>query len=181
MNIKIVPINSDEELKKVLAIQKAVHDRAVEEVKEISTTSDPAEFLKRASELIERYARYATLTEFDHMPSLADGEKWGATFGVATLCGVLICRAAEGMLRTEEDLIGVFIKFLLDMDNNKKKQVKIDNVYAVFAMLSEAHGLVWFNRGENLQLTVTGRRVLLHLLDASKFVEEMVEATANFQ
>jgi len=184
--MKIIPINSKEELEKVLAIQKAVSGRAVEEVKGVLsdakgslTMSNANEFLKAATELIERYSRYATFTEFRLQPGLLDSEKWGATFGLAALVGAMILLPAQGILKTEEDLKGVYIKFLIDMDSNKK-QIKVDRVYAAFAMLSEVHGIVW-SHGDTLALTVAGRRVLLHLLDAAKFVEEMVEATANYQ
>ncbi len=177
--MNIVPINSKAELEKVLAIQKAISEGAAAEVLDISSTSDPEAFLKAATALIEKYSRYATLTEFDHMPSLADGEKWGATFGVTTLVGTLILHPAQGLLKTQEDLKPVFIKFLLDMDN-KKSQIKVDVVYGVFGMLAEAHGLVWA-KGNDIALTVAGRRVLLHLLDAAKYVDEIVAATANYQ
>ena len=62
--------------------------------------------------MLENYARYPTLSEFAKMPHLADGSKWGATFGVAALVGSLVLRNAQTLLRTEASLLPTYL-FLL--------------------------------------------------------------------
>src|SRR5277367_1835706 len=71
--MNIVSINSKDELQKVLAIQKSISDAAVEEISKLSHLSPPV-FVKRAGKVLEKYARYATLTEFQQMEHLADSE-----------------------------------------------------------------------------------------------------------
>jgi phage-related protein len=47
-------------------------------------------------------------------------------------------------------------------------------------MLSDSYGIVW-SKDAMLSLTVVGRRVYLHMLDAMKFVDDVSAATAKFQ
>jgi hypothetical protein len=174
----IVPLNSGEDVAKVLALQKAISDTAESELKVItqaSMESDVPAFFKATTGLLEKYARYATFTEFKAMPHLADSEKWGATFGVTTLVGALILLPAQTLLNTTESLKDVYVKYLIDMDS-KTQAIKMDKVYAVLTILSENHGIVWA-KGEKISLTVVGKRILLHLLDAAKFIDEIVAAT----
>jgi len=49
----------------------------------------------------------------------------------------------------------------------------------IFTVLSENYGIVWTNEN-SLSLTVVGKRIYLHLLDAMKFVEEATEATQKY-
>jgi len=141
--------------------------------------SDPKAYVAAESKLLEKYARYPTLTEYQEMPSLAAGEKWGATFGVAALVGCLVLASAKRALRTDEDLKGAYVRFLIALDKSDKR-IEIDAIDAVFAVLSEQFGILWA-REDALQLTVVGRRVLLHLMDAEFFVREMAEHAARLQ
>lgn len=180
----IVPINSKEELNKVLAIQKAVSDRARIEIASVPATPDfvdfAAQFTKFAAATLEKYARYATLTEYQFAPSLADGEKWGATFGVTALVGALILDHARRLMGVRSDLRLEYLRFLDKLAEPGKGSIDMDALVRVFAILSENYGIVWTN-GDQLSLTVAGKRVYLHLLDAAKFVEEAAEATQKFR
>jgi hypothetical protein len=185
----IVPINSKEELQKILSIQKAVSDRARIELASIS--SEPpvfvgeqapfAEmFIKFAAGTLDKYARYATLTEYQFAPNLADSEKWGATFGVTALVGALILDHARRLLKVRSDLRIEYLKFLDTLAEPGKGNINMDALMRIFAILSDTYGIVWAD-GDNLALTVSGKRVYLHLLDAAKFVEEVGEAAQKFK
>src|SRR5271154_2187255 len=175
----IVPINSKEELQKVLTIQKAVSDRARIELASAPVTV-PAEFIEFAAQTLEKYARYPTLTEYEKVPHLADGEKWGATFGVTALVGALILDHARRMMSVRSDLRLEYLRFLDVLAEPGTGDIDMNALIRVFAILSENYGIVWTN-GDALSLTVAGKRVYLHMLDAAKFVEGVSEATQKFK
>jgi hypothetical protein len=175
----IVPIHSREELGKVLAIQQAVSDRARHELV-ISNPATPKEFVAIAAKTLEKYARYSTMTEYQFAPHLADGEKWGATFGVTALVGALILEHARRLMGVRSDLMLEYLRFLDALATPGKGNIDMNALARVFAVLSENYGIVWTN-GDNLSLTVAGKRVYLHMLDAAKFVEEAVKATRKFK
>jgi hypothetical protein len=175
----IVPINSQEEFEKVLAIQKAVSDRARIELASTESTV-PAEFIEFAAQTLEKYARYPTLTEYHFTPNLADGEKWGATFGVTALVGALVLEHARRLMGVRSDLRLEYLRFLDALAEPGKGNMDMNALARVFAVLSENYGIVWTN-GDSLSLTVPGKRVYLHMLDAAKFVEEVGEAAQKFK
>lgn len=170
---------------KVLAVQKAVGDRARIELASEGLDSADA-FVRHASRTLEKYARYATLTEYKILPSLADGEKWGATFGVAALVGVLVLEHARRALAASSPLaaraidpLAEYLRFLDALAKPGSGSVEMDALSGGFAVLSEAYGLVWAD-GDKLSLTVAGKRVYLHLLDAAYFVVEAAEAARKY-
>lgn len=175
----IVPINSKDEFQKVLAIYKLTSVAALTEIATFMGGT-PEEFTTGAAKVLEKYARYATLTEFQQMPHLADSEKWGATFGVATLTSSLILEQARKLLRVQGDLRFEFMEFLTKLQAKGSGKIEMDALTRIFAVLSEGYGLVWVE-GDKLALTVVGSRVLLHMLDASKFIAEVALASAKFQ
>jgi len=177
--MSIVPITSKEELQKVLAIQKAVSDRARIELASGETKTAP-EFIEFAKGTLEKYARYPTLTEYSLSPNLADGEKWGATFGVTALVGALILDHARRMMSVRSDLRLEYLRFLDVLAEPGTGDIDMNALIRVFAILSENYGIVWTN-GDALSLTVAGKRVYLHMLDAAKFVEEVGAAAQKFK
>jgi|SRR5271154_6326032 len=175
----IVPINSKEELQKVLTIQKAVSDRARIELASAPVTV-PAEFIEFAAQTLEKYARYPTLTEYEMVPHLADSEKWGATFGVTALVGALILDHARRMMGVRSDLRLEYLRFLDALAKPGGGNIDMDALTRLFAILSENYGIVWTLENQ-LALTVPGKRVYLHMLDAAKFVEEVGAAAQKFK
>ena len=175
----VVAINSKEELQKVLAIQKLVSEAALQEIAPYAGVSPP-DFIKGVSKVLEKYARYATLTEFKQIPSLADSEKWGATFGVTALVAGLVLEHSRVMLRVSSDLKLEYLRFLAALDETGNGAIEMDALTRLFAMLSDSYGIVW-SKETQLSLTVVGRRVYLHLLDAMKFIDDVTAASAKFQ
>jgi hypothetical protein len=178
----IVPINSKEELQKVLSIQKAVSDRARIELASAPETPDfvAEAFTGYASKLLEKYARYSTLTEYQYAPHLADSMKWGATFGVTALVGALVLEHARRLIGVRSDLRIEYLKFLDSLAEKGYGNIEMDALTRIFAVLSDTYGIVWAENTD-LALTVTGKRVYLHMLDGMKFVEEVSEATQKFK
>jgi hypothetical protein len=178
-HMPVVSISSKDELLKILAIQKAVSDRARIELAS-APTDVPSEFIEFAASTLEKYARYSTLTEYQHVPHLADSEKWGATFGVTALVGALILDHARRLIGVRSDLRLEYLRFLDALAEPGAANIDMDALTRVFAILSENYGIVWTNDNA-LSLTVPGKRVYLHMLDAAKFVEEASEAAQKFK
>jgi len=180
--MSIIAINSKEELQKVLAIQKAVSDRARIELASAPETPDftPSVFVQYAAQTLEKYARYPTFTEYQHLPHLADSEKWGATFGVTALVGALVLDHARRMLSVKADLRLEYLRFLDSLAVQGGGIINMDALTRIFAVLSENYGIVWASN-DDLALTVPGKRVYLHMLDAMKFVEEVGAAAQKFK
>lgn len=176
----VASINSKDELQKLLAVQTIITSSAVKEITAWGDFTEPAKFVAYAAKVLEKYARYATLTEFKLTPNLVDSEKWGATFGVTSIIGSLVLEQARQLLRVESDLRLEFIRFLADLDERGNKPLDMNALNRIFAVLSESYGIVWTN-GDKISLTVVGRRVYLHLLDAMKFIDDVTEAAQKFQ
>lgn len=179
-------VNSKEELLKVLAIQAAITERARKEMIQAGVSSltgepkPPGRYVASERELLEKYARYPTLTEFEKMPNTMNSVKWGATFGVAALVGVLVLDFCKTFLELDTDPREALMLFLIQLDDPTVKAVEMDAVTKVLAQLTEHYGITW-TRNKQIQLTVVGRRVVLHMMDAHMFAKEMGEAQAAFR
>jgi hypothetical protein len=176
----VASISTKDELQKLLAVQRIITSTAVKEITAWGDATDPAKFVQYAAKVLEKYARYATLTEFKLTPNLADSEKWGATFGVTAIVGALVLEQARQLLHVNSDLRLEYLRFLADLDERGNEPMDMNALNRIFAVLSDSYGVIWTS-GDKISLTVVGRRVYLHLLDAMKFVEDVFEATRKFQ
>jgi len=224
----IVNLRTVEDLKKVLFVQRMITRQAKEELlavasdadllqspKDVARLHDPKElvaFMASERSILEKYANNPTLTEFNLIPNLAGGTRWGATFGVTLLIGELVLEQVKAMEGKFEPLLRrLFMILLMELDNPKHsylveplekamtfkitrpdgKPVPIEEQLAYkkrivhkmtesFLVVSSEYGIVESNP-EGFVLTELGKRVLLHLLDAEKFISLLVEAHARFQ
>jgi hypothetical protein len=222
MDESIVQLRSLDDLKKVLFLQKSITTKAKNELVAVAgdgslePDADPsveaARFLAEERKILEKYAKYPTLTEFQLMPNSYDGYKWGATFGVTLLVGELIFE----QLKTSHPHFGPVIRqlvvlFLSELDHpqheylieplEKHLRYKVTselgtevpeaqqkafvrdlvNQFAdTLVALCDSYGIVKVKKG-GVVITPLGKRVLLHLIDAAKWVEDMTTAHAKFQ
>lgn len=168
-------------------------------------------FVKEERKVLAKYAAYPTLTEYQLMPNSYDGYKWGATFGVTLLVGELIFEQLKTAHPHFTPVIRqLFILFLSELDNpqheylieplEKALRFKVTSDGEEIAMdkqksymrglvnqfaetivsLGDGYGFVKMKTG-GVAITPLGRRLLLHLVDASKFVEDMTAAHVKFQ
>jgi len=211
-----------DDLKKVLFLQKVITSQAKNELLAIASDHvfDPngnieqqAEyFIEKEKELLGKYAKYPTFTEFQFTPSLSSGIKWGATFGVTLLVGELICEQLKVAYPSFNSIIRkLFIVLLSELDNPQhdylidslekhltfqitaednqeikpeQQKIIVHNLVNKFTetavILSEAYGIVNVEE-RGVTITSTGRRVLMHLIDAMKFIDELTKAHTKFQ
>jgi hypothetical protein len=219
----LVSLANLEELKKVLFLQKTIITQAKNEL--LATAGDFVEdeiqdnpikegklFMEREKALLKKYVDYPTLSEFVATPSMYDGYKWGATFGVTLLVGELIFEQLKSAHPHFSPVIRqLFVLFLTELEHpqheylieplEKHLRFKItdetggavpadrqkafvrdlvNQLADTIVALGESYGLIKVKKG-GVAITPVGKRVLLHLLDASKFVEDMTKAHAKFQ
>ena len=74
----------------------------------------------------------------------------------------------------------LYLKFLDTLAEPGNAKIEMDALTRVFAVLSDTYGIVWAD-GDELALTVVGKRVYLHLMDAAKFVDEAAAAAQKFK
>src|SRR5208282_4499809 len=214
----IVSLRTVEDLKKVLFVQRMITRQAKEELLAVASdadllhTPDPKgidpEFTKRAATfmadekaILEKYANNPTLTEFNLIPNLAGGTRWGATFGVTLLVGELVLEQVKAMEGKFEPLLRrLFMILLMELDNPRHnylveplekamtfkitrpdgrpvpveeqlayKKRMVHKMTESFLVVSSEYGIVE-STPEGFVLTPLGKRVLLHLLDAGKFI-----------
>src|ERR1700739_515277 len=213
----LIQIRNVDDLKKILHMQKTITSRAKNELLAVASDSalepegdieEQADyFMEEESKLLEKYAKYPTLTEFQLMPHLYDATKWGATFGVTLLVGELIF---EQLKICHPDFAPVirplFILLLSELENpqhaylieplekhlrfkitteeggnvseeEKRRYVRdlVNQFVETTVNLAEGYGILDVKTG-GVAINELGKRVLLHLVDASKFVEEMTKA-----
>lgn len=123
-----------EDLKKVLLRQKLCTRQAAEELAKIASSENlqaiEGESEERQKEkaftimkaeqiLLDKYAMYPTMTEFNAMPNTPDlAIKWGATFGVALIVGELILEQVRQLQGTfEAALRSLYLILLCELDN----------------------------------------------------------------
>ena len=223
--MELVQIHSTEDLKKVLFLQKTITSRAKNELLDIANDhilgdselelddEQVDDIMEAEGELLEKYANYPTLTEFKLMPHLADGVKWGATFGVTLLVGELIFEQLKAAHPHFTPVIKQLVMlFFEELDNPKhtylveplEKHLKlkvvaveggkevskmqqqafikeiIGNFVDTLVALCNEFGIIEVKPG-GVAMTSLGKRVLLHLIDATKFIDEMTTAHTKFQ
>jgi len=97
----VVSIDTVEDLSRILTLKRIISRRAGEELLNIAgdkvlegnpnpSHEDTLQFIKEEQELLRKYANYPSLTEWNLMPELHAGSKWGSTFGVTILVGEVI-------------------------------------------------------------------------------------------
>lgn len=140
----LVPINSVDELKKILFIQKTVTDRAKNEMLSIATDgmgnpkAAPA-FIAEERKLLTKYANYPTLSEMSAEPdALMNGTKWGATFGVAILVGGLIVEELKRMQPHLEPVLRHMLLLLLDELNHPRHKYLVEPMEKSLTITSKA-------------------------------------------
>jgi len=124
----LINIRTLEDLNKILFIQKIITRRAKDELFAIIKDADMTnplddtkinEFMDKESSLLAKYAKYPTMTEYNLMPNLAAGTKWGATFGVTLLVQDLILEHVK--IKGQESFYPVFrpmyMILLAELDN----------------------------------------------------------------
>lgn len=178
----LIPLDSKEELQKILFIQQSVTRAAKNEMLAMAIdTQEPEKFLSAAKALLAKYAKYPTLSEFAANPKLSNVYKWGATFGVTALVGALVieeCKTLHPALAPE--LRRIFLQLLMGLDQ-PGSEIKADtNAVESLIAVSIALGLAGRNK-KRVVLTPVGKRVLRHLVDAARFIEEMTAAHAKLQ
>jgi hypothetical protein len=124
--IAVVKIETLEDLKRVLFIQRQITRKAHDELEAVASDNileaDPSDakvkkFMKEESELLTSYAIRPTLSEWAYNGGLEgfyEGQQtWGATFAVALLVGELILEQIRSMHPQFTPAIkGVFIQLL---------------------------------------------------------------------
>jgi hypothetical protein len=217
----LVSLNSTDELKKVLFLQKTITAQAKNELlAAISITRfDPNQdaleqarrFMAEEKKVLTKYAKYPTLTEYHFSPNCYDGSKWGATFGVTLLVGELIFEQLKSAHPPFSNISRqLFLLLMNELDNpqheylieplenalrfkvtsngtkvtkDKQKQFArglINQFVDTAITLCSGYGLIKAKKG-GVAITPLGKRVLLHLVDASKFIEDMTAAHSKFQ
>jgi hypothetical protein len=97
----VITINTVEDLYRILTLKRIISRRAHEEllniagdkvlqINAIPSLEDTLQFISEERKLLNKYASYPSLTEWNLMPELHSGTKWGSTFGVTILVGELI-------------------------------------------------------------------------------------------
>ena len=102
-------LESVDDLKRVLFMQKTIAQTVRREMKELMSTKELMEgkvtgpeevkrVISAQAKLLGKYASYPTLSEFAFHPDLAGASKWGATFGVAIMTRILVVDQVKAML-----------------------------------------------------------------------------------
>ncbi len=97
----VAQIENIQDLYRILTLKRIISRRAGEELLEIAgdrvlknnahpTDEEALAFMEEEKQLLYKYASYPTLTEWETMPSMRAGTKWGSTFGVTVLVGELV-------------------------------------------------------------------------------------------
>jgi hypothetical protein len=182
----LVPIRSEDELQKVLFIQRSCTRAAKNEILALAMDNrEPEKFILAAKALLEKYAKYPTLTEFAENPKWANVYKWGATFGVAALIGSLIIEEVKALQpQFAPALRQMLLVILKGLDQPERESLPMEaeakDAVELLVAMSAAYGLM-VRVKDKVALTVTGKRVLMHLADAARFIEEMGKANKKFQ
>lgn len=164
-------------------------------------------FIAEERKLLEKYANYPTLTEFADSPDLTNGAKWGATFGVTILVGGLIIKEVETRLPHMKPVLRHMVMLLLkelhkpehryliepleqnlkinskSMAEGQRSAVKrqiVMELADVIIGVGSRYGLMTKKDG-TVMITPVGRRVLFHMVDAQRFIDEMSKAHIRFQ
>src|SRR5271157_1707005 len=141
----LAPINSVDDLKKILFIQKTVTDRAKAEMLGIATdgVGNPKaaeKFIMEERKLLMKYANYPTLSEMAEEPeALMNGTKWGATFGVAILVGGLILEEVKRLQPHLEPVLRHMLMLLLDELNHPRHKYLIEPLERNLTITSKAN------------------------------------------
>jgi len=142
----LVKINNTEDLKKILLAQQVITTQAKVELLRVASETEmetlglslislpnsptidfrAQEFVDAEKLLLEKYAKYPTLTEYALMPHLYDLVKWGATFGVTLIVGELIIEQVRSLRPVFKTLPRRLYRVLLSEMNNPTHKYLID-------------------------------------------------------
>ncbi len=182
----LIPIKTEDDLRKILYIQRSCTRAAKNEILALAIDNwEPEKYIVAGGKLLDKYAKYPTLTEFSRNPQLSNVYKWGATFGVAALVGTLIIEEVKALQpQFASALRGMLLVTLMALDQPECKSIPMEaeakDAAELLVAMSVAYGLM-IRVKDKVALTPTGRRVLMHLADTARFIDEMTKAHKKFQ
>ena len=217
--MSLVQLHDVEDLRKLLFLQKSIGQRVKNELTTIyndgliASASDDSTLeaiIEAGRVLLERYAKYPTLSEFEAIPSLAHGTKWGATFGVGIIVGELVLRQAQirhpALVSTirplymlllgefvdpqstyliEPLLKAISIKVKADMDEEAQREALKDTIQQLvktFIIFSVRYGIIKGGDGDGgFRITPNGKRVFMHMIDSERVIKDIVEFHKKLQ
>jgi hypothetical protein len=105
---------------------------------------------------------------------------------------MLILREIDNPTNGASDLVAVALKFMrIHLDEDKAPQTEEERarvlyglmrpLVEIFLLVLEEYSVLESHENQGWTLTAIGRRVMLHLFDAEKFIEHVAEVHKNLQ
>lgn len=170
--MKLLNLKKPDDLKPILSAQKIISLVAEEEMVNAANkhSCDPEGYIEEVKNILEKYAKYPSLSEFSCQPILTASHKWGATFGVGVLMEGFILKEIVTLYPQSPPLANLRNVLFIVLNNIRGAYILRDEdpLIAVILGVCEQFGLIYKDK-----ITPMGTRILIHLRDLHQVLREM--------